>query len=533
MPSEERVQLPGSYRAAVEGASTAGPVPSTEVIQVTVIVRRKNGSELPPLEDFAYRGGRKANYLTREEFAKKYGADAADLAAVGAFASQYGLTVAEQNQARRSVVLLGTVGNMQAAFGTSLEYFESPAGKYRGRTGYLTLPSNLAQIVSAVVGLDDRPVAKMHLRRRRRAAQPSGLSPLVVAQAYNFPSGAQGSGQTIGILELGGGYSTSDLSTYFSGLGIKAPTVSSVSVDGAANQPGVDTDADAEVMLDIEVAGAVAPGAHIVVYFAPNTDQGFIDAITTAAQDTTNKPSVLSISWGGPEDSWTSASATAMLNACTDAAAVGVTVTAAAGDDGATDGETGLHVDLPACLPPVLGCGGTKLTLHGSTISSEVVWNELSANEGATGGGVSQVYAIPSYQASAGVPLQPGSTFVGRGVPDVASDADPNTGYEVLVDGQSEVIGGTSAAAPLWAGLIALLNQELGKPVGFVQPALYQIGEAAFRDITSGNNDGYSAGKGWDACTGLGTPNGAALLKALQGLSSSTGKRKGKQAIES
>jgi kumamolisin len=414
---------------------------------------------------------------------------------------------------------------MQAAFGTSLQNYDSPGGTFRGRTGYLTIPSTLSGIVSAVLGLDNRPVAKAHLRKRR-AAQPAGLSPRAVAQAYNFPDGAQGAGQTIGILELGGGYSTSDLNKYFSGLGLKTPTVSSVSVDGGANQPGVDTDSDGEVMLDIEVAGAVAPEARIVVYFAPNTDQGFVDAITTAAQDTANRPSVLSISWGGPEDSWTSQSATAMLNACTDAAAVGMTVTAAAGDDGATDGETGLHVDLPACLPPVLGCGGTKLTLAGTGISNEVVWNELASNEGATGGGVSQIYALPSYQSSAGVPLQPGSTFVGRGVPDVASDADPNTGYDVLVDGQTQVIGGTSAAAPLWAGLIALLNQQLGKPVGFVQPALYQIGESAFRDIVSGNNDGYSAGPGWDACTGLGSPNGGALLKALQGLSSAARPRR-------
>jgi kumamolisin len=157
-----------------------------------------------------------------------------------------------------------------------------------------------------------------------------------------------------------------------------------------------------------------------------------------------------------------------------------------------------------------------------TAIKSEVVWNELAAGEGATGGGVSNIYPIPSYQAKAGVPAQPQTKFVGRGVPDVAGDADPETGYKVRVDGQNTVIGGTSAVAPLWAGLIALLNQQIGKAVGFVQPALYQIGESAFHDITKGNNDGYQAGKGWDACTGLGTPNGAALLKALQGNTASS-----------
>jgi kumamolisin len=192
----------------------------------------------------------------------------------------------------------------------------------------------------------------------------------------------------------------------------------------------------------------------------------------------------------------------------------------AAGDDGATDGvaasgSTILHVDFPASSPYALACGGTTLAGSGSKISSEVVWNELANNEGATGGGVSIEYALPSYQANAGVPPQGDTKFVGRGVPDVCGDADPSSGYNVRVDGKNQVIGGTSAVAPLWAALIAIINQQLGKPVGFVNPVLYTL-KSGFRDITSGNNNGYSAGRGWDACTGLGSPNGAALLKALQ-----------------
>jgi len=301
--------------------------------------------------------------------------------------------------------------------------------------------------------------------------------------------------------------------------------VTSVSVDGGVNKPLVDKNADGEVLLDIEVAGAVAPSARIVVYFAPNTDQGFHDAITTAVHDNVKKPSVVSISWGGPEDSWTPQAADAMLQAVTDAAAVGVTVTAAAGDDGSTDGvsDNKLHVDLPACLPPVLACGGTRLnTMHGAS-TSEVVWNELAKNEGATGGGVSKMFPIPSYQASAGVPVQPETNFAGRGVPDVAGDADPVTGYLVRVDGKNMVIGGTSAVAPLWAGLIALINQQLGRPLGFAHPALYNIGSSAFRDITDGNNGKFAAGANWDACTGLGSPNGTALVQALMGKATAVG----------
>jgi kumamolisin len=472
---------------------------------------------MPAAEEFAFRRPNSTEYHSRGEFSVLHGADPTDIAAIEAFAHENGLTVVESSAARRSVVLKGTAANMQTAFGTKLAHYTITAGEYRGRTGPLTIPANLHDIVTAVLGLDNRPIAKPHSRRAQAAKVTGAFTPAQVAQAYSFPTGATGAGETIGIIELGGGYNTGDLNTYFGG---KAPTITSISVDGGANQPGVDPDSDGEVMLDIEVAGSVAPGARIVVYFAPNTDQGFHDAITTAVQDTVNHPSVISISWGGPEDSWTTQAATAMLEACTDAAGVGVTITAASGDNGATDGVSDgkLHVDLPASLPPVLGCGGTKLTLSGSQIKTEVVWNETANGEGATGGGVSNLDPLPAYQTKAGVPLQKNTQFKGRGVPDVAGNADPVTGYEVRVDGQNTVIGGTSAVAPLWAGLIALLNQQIGKPVGFLHPALYQlIGTSAFHQILKGNNGAYDAGPNWNACTGLGSPNGAAILKALQG----------------
>lgn len=336
-----------------------------------------------------------------------------------------------------------------------------------------------------------------------------------------------GSGQTVAIIELGGGYNTSDLQTYFKNLGIDEPNITAVSVDGGQNSPG--SDADGEVMLDIEVVGAIASGANIAVYFAPNTEQGFVDAITDAVHDTSRSPSVVSISWGGPEDSWTQQGQTAMNSALQDAASLGVTVTVAAGDNGSTDGagDSMLHVDFPASSPYALACGGTTLRASGTSISSEVVWNEIANNEGATGGGVSNVFALPSYQNAAGVPKQPQTNFVGRGVPDVAGDADPTTGYQVWVDGQDQVVGGTSAVAPLWAALVALINQQMSTRAGFLNPKLYPLGESVFQDITNGNNDDsglgyYSAAGGWDPCTGLGSPNGAAILKALSSDTSSS-----------
>jgi kumamolisin len=517
MAYEKRVALAGSHRQAVAGASPVRPVDNNEVISVTVVLRRR--ARVESAKAFAFSVADTVTHHSREEFGMAHGASASDVAAIEAYAHEYGLTVSHSSQARRSVVLSGTAENMQQCFGVSLHHFSSQQGAYRGRTGPVMIPEELQQTVTAVLGLDNRPVAKPHIRvhPEAQAAVAASLSPVQVGKLYHFPANVTGAGQTIAIIELGGGYRTTDLKTYFRGLGVKQPVVKSVSVDGGVNRPGADPNSDGEVMLDIEVSGAVAPGATIVVYFAPNSDQGFVDAISTAAHDTVNKPSVISISWGGPEESWTQQAADAMLQAVTDAAAMGVTVTAAAGDGGSDDGvgDGQLHVDLPAVLPPVLACGGTRLNTSHGAITSEVVWNELASNRGATGGGVSTIFPIPDYQASAKVPLQPATQFAGRGVPDVSGDADPVTGYQVRVDGRNLVIGGTSAVAPLWAGLVALFNQSLGRPLGFVQPALYQIGSSAFRDITSGNNGHYSAGPGWDACTGLGSPNGAALLKAL------------------
>jgi kumamolisin len=274
-------------------------------------------------------------------------------------------------------------------------------------------------------------------------------------------------------------------------------------------------------MLDIEVAAAVAPKATIAVYFAPNTNQGFLDAITTAVHDRVNKPSVISISWGAAESNWTVQGMTQFDQAFQAAATMGVTVCCAAGDNGSSDGvaDGKPHADFPASSPYALGCGGTRLTASGRSISSEVVWN-ADPTRSATGGGISGQFGLPAYQRKAHVPLLAGSrSHKGRGIPDVAGDADPASGYKVRVDGRNLVIGGTSAVAPLWAGLIALMNQKLGHAVGYLNPLLYGslAGKGLFRDIVSGNNGSYAARKGWDACTGWGSPIGSKLLQALEG----------------
>jgi kumamolisin len=520
---ENRVELKGSVRTLPSGAREVGPADPDEQIEVSVYLRRGSEQpEFPSVEVIGSQLPRERRHLSREAFATAHGARAADIEKVRAFALRYGLAVVSEDRPQRSLRLRGSVQAFNDAFGVKLTRCEHRSGTYRARTGPISIPSDLNGIIEGVFGLDNRPQAKPHFRMRKARPRAVAVSytPLQVAQAYNFPSGADGSGQCIGIIELGGGYTAEGLNSFFSSLGISMPKVTAISVDGGKNTPTGDPNGpDGEVELDIEVAGAIAPGAQIAVYFAPNTDQGFIDAITTAVHDTNLRPSIISISWGGPENSWTAQARDALNSACQDAVAIGVTVFAASGDDGASDGDPNGKptVDFPAASPYVIGCGGTKLTISGNTIASEQAWNELSANEGATGGGVSQVFALPSYQQSANVPKAPNG-FAGRGVPDVAGDADPETGYSVLVDGQSSVIGGTSAVAPLWAGLLARVNQLLGTNVGYLNPLLYSVNvEQAMHDITSGSNGNYSARPGWDACTGLGSPDGKALVTALGG----------------
>ncbi|MGA9543680.1 MAG: S53 family peptidase [Candidatus Sulfotelmatobacter sp.] len=527
-PKKQQLPLAGSERVPLEGAREIGAANPNETVVVTIRLRSRAGKK--PIVNAAEftKPIAKRTIMSRKEFERLHGADPDSIARVEAFARQHKLLVKEKSPGRRTVILSGTVAAMNKAFGVELKEYEYRTGRYRGRTGPIHLPAELHDVVEGVFGLDNRPQAKPHFRRRqgrggvRAAAVSLSYTPIQVAALYNFPTGVDGAGECIALIELGGGYNPTDLSNYWSELNLtETPTVSAVSVGDGSNKPTGDPNGpDGEVMLDIEVSGAIAPAAKIVVYFAENTDAGFLNAITTAVHDSTNNPSVVSISWGGPESSWTQQAMTSMDEAFQSAAAMGVTVCVAAGDDGSTDGVSdGLnHVDFPASSPNVLACGGTELIASGNAITSETVWNELANNEGATGGGISDVFPLPSWQTGAGVPASANPNHnLGRGVPDVAGDADPSTGYVTLVDGNPDVIGGTSAVAPLWAGLIALINESIGKPVGFINPLLYQSANTAadFHDITSGNNGAYAAGPGWDACSGLGSPIGTQVATAL------------------
>lgn len=523
--SDEAQPLQGSENQALPGARSLGKASEHERLEVTVFTRSR--------DDDAFREHierlatiQSPRHLARAEFAERFGASPDDLAAIRRFADRHGLSVVEEHPARRSIVLAGTVAQFDKAFGIELQHFAHPDGSYRGHLGPLHLPAELHDIVTAVLGLDSRPQAEPRFRARPylgntrwypEATATTAYTPLQLASIYDFPSG-DGRGECIALIELGGGYRTRDLEQYFSDLGLTTPTVVAVSVDHGRNHPTGDANGpDGEVMLDIEVAGAVAPAATIVVYFAPNTDAGFLDAVTTAIHDTAHAPSVLSISWGSAEARWSQQAMTAFDQAFQSAAALGVTVCVASGDRGSSDGVSNgaNHVDFPASSPHALACGGTRLEAVNGAIASERVWNDGAGN-GAGGGGVSAVFPLPQWQADLRADYTDGvkQPLTMRGVPDVAGDADPQTGYRVRVDGNDMVIGGTSAVAPLWAALLVRIDAIKGHPAGLVQPRLYKQ-PSCFHDIIHGNNGDFAAAAGWDACTGLGSPDGKRIEAAL------------------
>jgi len=502
------------------GATRVGPADPAEQASVSIRLRRR--PDAPSLDDAHGR-------LTRSEFAENFGADPADIETIVAFARTHDLTVEQTSIPRRTVVLGGTVAQLGDAFGVDLGHYQAGETSYRGREGHVHLPADLVPVVEGVFGLDNRPQARplFQTAATAPALAVQALTPPQVAQLYNFPTGPSAAGQCIGLLEFGGGYHPADITAWFGHLGLTAPTLVDVGVDGATNSPG--SQADTEVVLDIDVAGAVAQHARIAVYFAPWTEQGWVDVVTTAVHDATNDPSVLSISWGWPELetadglTWTAAAMNAVSATFAEAAALGVTVLAASGDQGSDCqiGDGHAHVIYPGCDPYVTSCGGTEIENVSGANFTEVLWND----NGASGGGVSINFPVPAWQGSVTLPASVNDGHHGRSIPDVAGNADPNSGYVLTQDGgQVGPIGGTSAVGPLYAGLVALLNAHLNEWAGYLNPTIYEVvASGVFRDVTAAGSNafsgapGYPVGPGWDATTGFGSINGRNLLNALQG----------------
>lgn len=537
----------GSERAVAPGFKAISRTNPNQMMDVTVKVKPK--TKLPALT------GRPTTTLTRDEVAKKYGSSQADIDKVIQTFTKYGLKPVRTNLGTNTVEFRGTINAMEQAFQVKLFNYAhqtDPSENYIGRKGAIYAPKAVEGLVTGVFGLDTRRIARRKkqstVRRIAKLAhddQSSWYTPRELAAHYSFPDG-DGKGQTVGLLEFGGAYIAEDLNQFCNLANIPVPNVTAISTDGTSTNSK--DGAEGEVMLDIEIVAGICPKANIVVYFANFSERGWIKALDTAYSDQDNDPGVISASWGLAEgeffdqqatEGWTLAAMQSVNETLQKAALIGITVCLASGDDGSSDAYQpvdGLaHVDFPASSPYVLSVGGTAIATKGGT-EPDIAWKEgdglrpPAGTGGSTGGGVSVNWLkrdLAPWQKNIPIKsINPGN-FDGRVIPDLAANADPNVSpYLVVVDGQVQASGGTSASSPLVAGLLTLINAKrpAGKRVGFLTPVLYQgnptVGAIGCTDVVSGDNDsatvgGYSAGPGYDAVSGWGTPNGEKLSEAL------------------
>jgi kumamolisin len=494
-------------------------------------------------------------HVSHQDFAAVHGAATADMDKVANFAVANGLEVVESNAARRSVVVRGTAAQINKAFVVELHHYRSPLGDYHGHEGRVAVPADISPLVQLIVGLDNRPVPAKHFAANatsaasNSASAPSmdppntvSLTPQQVAKLYNFPAG-NGSGQTIGIYEMptsegDPGYAMTDIEATMKAFGgnLTVPTPVTVSVDGQQNS-GV---TDGETLLDITVSSAIAQAATIAVYFtAGASTQNIIHALQRMIHPGTGDPvpTVISISYGWSADNTTDSISAEeyqqMSQLFQDAAHLGITVLVSSGDSGVEfESTTEAEASYPATDPWVIACGGTSIgnVDQNAATFTEYLWNDSwgsgqNLQKGATGGGVSELFPVPAFQNGFPVPVSLAEKKSGRGIPDVAGNASPLSGYPQVQGGQQGDGGGTSAVAPLYAGLIAVINSNLGAQLGFITPQLYALAKTAIRELSGppgpANNsfdgiNGYPATKIWNACTGLGCINGQALQDGLK-----------------
>ncbi len=529
-----------SYHVPIKALSRAMPLnrlDGSAHVPLTIILPLRNQQELEQLiarihdpADQEHYG----KYLTTAEFVERFAPTQADYDKVVAYVKGWGFTVDNKHANRTLLTLSSDAKSIESAFNLHLHEYMSPEGrKFYAPNNNPQVPSAIASVIKGIVGLDNHSKWKPYRQRKEMASGSSvgsrafpsgpggGFAPSDIVKAYNLSGmSANGSNQIIALFELAG-YQASDINVYTDYFGLPAAKLTNVLVDGGSAD-GI----DAEVTLDIELALALAPGSEIYVYEGPNSNQGVIDTYNRIATDNIAKQ--VSTSWGLGEDLEGVQFIHAENAIFQQMAAQGQTIYAAAGDSGAFDdyphnGSETLVVDDPASQPYVVGVGGTSLTVNANTgaYQMESVWNNGLA-KGAGGGGVSSVWPIPSWQKNvSGV-----YSMTNRNVPDVSLDADPNTGYSVYFEGEWQIYGGTSCAAPLWAAFTACVNQSreaASKPaLGFANPILYALASgisytANFHDVTTGNNLFYNAGPGYDNASGWGSFNGTNLYASLRG----------------
>ena len=492
-----------------------GPTDPNKEITVTVMVKPK-ASEKEIDDTLAQIARRERKPLTDKEYNERFSADPDAMKRVSKFAKSNGLKIVESENDSGKVMLKGTVGKFNDAFKIQLDDFKGPLGPTRERQGAISVPMEMAGDIQGVFGLEEHTAAHSNVLRLPdsgfRPHLATGYMPQDVARAYDFPEESHGAKQSVAIVEFAGGLDLKDNATYYKDHGLKIPNITLVGVDGAQSKVGAT--ADDEVALDSQVIGTIAPDAKQMLIFAPNSDQGFVDAITRA---TFSKPgethnSAISISWGAPESQWSAQAIDNLHLAFKKAALKGISVFAATGDKGAKNGTDKFTADYPAGDPYVTATGGTELHLDGrGAISSESTWPN-------SGGGISEINKVPDFQNDVKLPPNAnGNNVIGRGVPDIAGNAAPITGYRIRVHGFETTMGGTSAVAPLYAALVMRMNGALGQQVGYLNPFIYRNGNTGvFSDMVDGDNGGYDAGPGWDAATGWGRINGKRILEAMR-----------------
>jgi kumamolisin len=551
-PRGLRFTVNGFHHTRFDEADHAGDIDTDQPLEVTLLLRRRK-----PL---AHTG----RHLTRDDIEQHHSVAPADAARVRAFAKRFGLTYTPHIRHHATVTLTGPAQAIARAFRVNLAHFDHPNCRYLAPTNTPTIPALIEPVVEAVFGLQTRPAARRTPTRTPRPTTKLTLPQL--ADIYSFPPQTDGSGQTIGLIELGGGFRLSDIRAFCRANNLPIPRITVVELNARNSpaspaqirklldfvagrtrltpkqqqSPGIEAaQATVEVTMDIQILAALAPAAHIVVYFSSSDEQGFYRAITHAVHDPIHRPDILSISWGEPETAVTRTWLRIVNEAFRTAARLGITVLASSGDAGALNNSPDNlpAVNFPASSPFAIACGGTT-PLSQSPSREEIVWNdELHGIPGATGGGVSRHFPVPAWQRNSRVPLGPTGKR-GRGVPDVAGPADPRHGAPMLIAGTSCATAGTSAVVPLWAALVARLNQSLGGRIGHLNPLLYHLAEThqapaahrrkrtvdlaasahthAFKPVTRGNNGHYKAGRGWNPCAGHGTLHGETLLTHLR-----------------
>lgn len=536
---EPRKLLPPARRIR----AAPDPRPAT----VTLVVRSRGSEEewRKLVEELTSGRPQDRRYLTRAEFLRKWGASPRDIKAVREFAAKQRLKVVSADPFRRCVVVSGTLLQHSRAFAVEFFVVKHPLGKFRSHRGAPSVPASIHPLIECILGLDNLPAAIPHAAAAERC---HGMDRRALLEAYAIPPDLHGKGQNVAIIEMGGGFHQSDLDEYFGKLGLVPPRVRTRSIDGVKNDPapkammekflssGTSTKAAAdpeinmeqiewtiETMTDLGMVGTIAPEASILLVQAPNDVQGQYHAVTSVIA-TKNAPSVLSCSWGDQEPTLTRSIMYALDRWFQAAAVLGMTVCCSSGDLGAgimtlKNGQEKLTAHFPASSPHVLACGGTALDPKAGT---EVAWRQTTDNVGmAGGGGFSEEFPLPQWQRAAGIDprkwipseMQSGE---GRAVPDVAAKANLDHGYCVIVCGQGIPFVGTSAATPLWAGVVAILNEGLGARIGSFHALLYSGAlHRGLRDIVAGDTGVFHACSGWDACTGWGSPRGKALLQSL------------------